>query len=203
MVLLRWLSSWFLINKETFKLHQKGTLDLAIVKHSRCLKALHDIGCLRLKQVLGREFKATSPPPDFLPHPSLASAWGECFYWPMGLKHRIWHDKLKADMTSALTLEPQDWRTVPRFFSTPLRDWYGSPFPTHGKLAQGLHLTMRSTRTASPLCLFSPQWPETWLSSGSCANIWAVLTYVFKNSATHNIYDYGTFLHIDLVLANF
>ena len=51
------------------------------------------------------------------------------------------------------------------------RDWRGGPFPTHGELAQGLSLTMRPTRTASPLCFFSPQWPETWLSPCSCANI--------------------------------
>ena len=30
------------------------------------------------------------------------------------------------------------------------RDWHGGPFPTHGGLAQGLSLTMRPTRTASP-----------------------------------------------------
>ena len=140
MGLLRWLSSWFVVSEETFKV--KVILDLAI--HSSCLKALHDRGCLRLKQVLSGEFKATSPPspPDFLPHPSLAGAWGECFHWPNIT--RIWHDKLTADMTSALTL--------PRFFSTlpPPRDWHGGPFPNHGELAQGLSLTMRPTRTASP-----------------------------------------------------
>ena len=65
MVLLRWLSSWFLISRETFKVHQKDTLDLAI--HSSCLKDLHDRGCLRLKQVLSREFKSTSPPLTFFP----------------------------------------------------------------------------------------------------------------------------------------
>ena len=52
------------------------------------------------------------------------------------------------------------------------RDWHGGPFPTYGELAQRLSLAMRPTRTASPLCFFSPQWPETWLSpAGSCANI--------------------------------
>ena len=43
-------------------------------------------------------------------------------------------------------------------FSAPVpptpRDWHGGPFPTHGELAQGLSLTMRPTRTASPLCFF-------------------------------------------------
>ena len=29
MVLLRWLSPWFLISKEPFKVHQKDILDLA------------------------------------------------------------------------------------------------------------------------------------------------------------------------------
>ena len=55
---------------------------------------------------------------------------------------------------------------------SPARDWHGGPFfPTHGELAQGLSLTKRRTRTVSPLCFFSTQWPETWLSPGSCANI--------------------------------
>ena len=70
MVLLRWLSSWFLISKRNIQVHQKDTLDLAI--HSSCLKALHDRGCLRLKQVLSREFKATSPPP---PSPTQRSTY--------------------------------------------------------------------------------------------------------------------------------
>ena len=39
---------------------QKDTLGLAI--HSSCWKALHERGCLRLTQVVSREFKATSPP---------------------------------------------------------------------------------------------------------------------------------------------
>ena len=44
----------------------------------------------------------------------------------------------------------------------PPRDWHGGPFSTHGELAQGLSLTIRPSRTASPLCLFAaPQWPET------------------------------------------
>ena len=33
---------------------------------------------------------------------------------------------------------------------SPSRDWHGSPFPPHGKLAQGLSLTMRPTKTATP-----------------------------------------------------
>ena len=96
MVLLRCLSSWFLISKRNIQVHQKDTLDLSI--HSSGLKALNDGGCLRLKQVLSRDnaFAAPSPP----------------------------------------------------------RDWHGGPFPTHGQLAQGLSLTMRPTRTASPLCFF-------------------------------------------------
>ena len=66
------------------------------------------------------------------------------------------------------------------------RDWKGGPFSLRGKLAQGLSLTMRPTRTASPVCKFSPQLPETWLSPGSGANIlgfFEVLRHVFKNSA--------------------
>ena len=64
--LLRWLSSWFLISKRNIQVHQKDTLNLSI--HSSCLKALNDGGRLRLQQVLSREFKVKSPPPDFL-HP--------------------------------------------------------------------------------------------------------------------------------------
>ena len=61
MVLLRWLSSCFLISKRNIQGHQKDTLDLAIL--SSCLKALNDRGCLRLNQVVNREFKVKSPPP--------------------------------------------------------------------------------------------------------------------------------------------
>ena len=52
--------------------------------------ALNDGGCLRLNQVLSREFKVKSPPwlpPLPPPLPSLARAWGKYFHWPMGLKH--------------------------------------------------------------------------------------------------------------------
>ena len=61
MGLLRRLSSWFLLSKDQNKqVHQKDTLDLAI--HPNCSKALHDRGCLRLKQAISREFKAKTPP---------------------------------------------------------------------------------------------------------------------------------------------
>ena len=52
-------------------------------------------------QVLSREFKVKSPPwlpPP--PPPSLAGAWGECFHWPMGLKHYknlTWQTKGRHD----------------------------------------------------------------------------------------------------------
>ena len=86
-----------------------------------------------------------------------------------------------------LVLRTRDQRTILRFWVPSLtRDWKGGPFSLHGKLAQGLSLTMRPTRTASPICKFSPQWPETWLSPGSGANIldfFKVLRHVFKNSA--------------------
>ena len=67
------------------------------------------------------------------------------------------------------------------------RDWHGGLFPTHGELARGLSLTMRPTRRASPLCLFTPHWPETWLSPGSCANILGRFEASFQNSARNTI----------------
>ena len=86
MVLLRWLSSWFLISKRNIQVHQKDTLDLAI--HSSCLQALNDGGCLRLNQVLSREFKVKSPLPDFLhaPPPPQPSTCLRGMI-SMGLKH--------------------------------------------------------------------------------------------------------------------
>ena len=62
MVLLRWISSWLLISKRNIQVHQKDTLDLAIP--FSCLKALNDRGCLRLNQVLSREFKVKSQQPS-------------------------------------------------------------------------------------------------------------------------------------------
>ena len=73
MVLLRWLSSWFLISKRNIQVHQKDTLDLSI--HSSCLKALNDGRCLRLNQDLSREFKVKLPPM----HINLTSCG--CFQW--------------------------------------------------------------------------------------------------------------------------
>ena len=98
MVLLRWLSSWFLISKRNIQVHQKDALDLAI--HSSCSQALNGRGCLRLNQVLSREFKVKSPP--WLPFspPSLARAWGERFHWPIDLKHYknlTWQTKGRHD----------------------------------------------------------------------------------------------------------
>ena len=154
MALLRWLCSWFLISKRSIQVHQKDTLDLAI--HPSCLKALNDGGCLRLNQVLSREFKVKSPPLTSSTPPSLARAWGECFHWPMGLKHYknlTWQTKGRHDQC---TDSPRAGLTE------------GTTLLKH---PQGLSLTMRPTRTASPLCFFSPQWPETWLSSAFCVNI--------------------------------
>ena len=73
MVLLRWLSSWFLISKRNIQVHQKDTVALAI--HSSCLKALNDGRCLRLNQDLSREFKVKLPPM----HINLTSCG--CFQW--------------------------------------------------------------------------------------------------------------------------
>ena len=170
MVLLRWRSSWFLISRETFKVLQKDTLELAI--HSICLKDLHDRGCLRLKQVLSREFKSTSPPLTFFPPPPpppFSVPEGNAFIgqqWASNIKI-IWHGKLRVHKMGALTNGLHHAFAAP---SPPPKDWHGGPFPTHGELARVLSLTMRLTRTANPQCLFSPQWPETWLSL-SCANI--------------------------------
>ena len=90
------------------QVHQKDTPALAI--HSSCLKAWSDGGCLRLNQVLSREFKVKSPP--WLPPPPPPAKHvleGNAFIgqWASNVT-RIWHDKLKADMTSALTLPEQD-----------------------------------------------------------------------------------------------
>ena len=77
---------------------------------------------------------------------------------------------------------------------SPPRDWHGGPFPTHGELAQGLSLTMRPTRTASPLCFFSPQQPETWLSPAFCANILAHLEVCFQKFGYIYKEMYGRFV---------
>ena len=172
MVLLRWLSSRFLISKETFKVHQKDTLDLAI--HSSCVKALHGRGCLRLKQVLDTEnLRPHHPPPPRLSAPPQPST---CLRGMLSLANGPQTLK-EFDMTNLRPTWAVHWlrqsKTKGQYHAfaapSPPRDWHGSPYPTHAELAQGLSLTMRPTRTASPLCFFSPQWPENRLSPGSCA----------------------------------
>ena len=169
MVLLRWLSSWFLISKRNIQVHQKDTLDLSI--HSSCLKALNDGGRLRLQQVLSREFKVKSPP--WLPPPPQPST---CLRGMLSLANRPQTLK-EFDMTNLRPTWAVHWlrqsKTKGQYHAfaapSPARDWHGSPYPTHAELAQGLSLRMRPTRTASPLCFSSPQWPENRLSPGSCA----------------------------------
>ena len=171
MVLLRWLSSWFLISKRNIQVHQKDTLDLSI--HSSCLKALNDGGRLRLNQVLSREFKAKSPP----------LTWGEYFHWPIGLKrykNLTWQTKDRHDQRTDFSQSRTNGRYNAFAAPSPARDWHGGPFPSHGELAKGLSLTMRPTRTASPLSFFSPQWPETWLSPAFSANILAHFEACFQ-----------------------
>ena len=153
MVILRWLSSRFLISKRNIQVHQKDILALAI--HSSCLKALSDRGCLRLYEVLKREFKVKSPP--WLPPPSQPSTclrgmlslangpktWinDRCHVknltWQTKGRHDQWTDSPRARLTEGTTLSR-----------------HGGPFPTHGGLAWELSLTMRPTRTASPPMFF-------------------------------------------------
>ena len=84
-------------------------------------------------------------------------------------KNLTWQTKGRHDeCTDSPRARLTDSTTLLQHPPPPPRDWYGVPFPTHGELAQGLSLTMRPTRTASSLGFFSPQWPETWLSPGSC-----------------------------------
>ena len=136
MVLLRWLSSWFLISKRNIKVHQKDTQDLAI--HSSCLKALDDGGCLR-HQVLSREFKDKSPP-WLPPPPSLARAWGKCFHWPMDLKHYknlTWQTKGRHDQCTDSPRARLTEGTTLLQHPPPARDWHGGPFSANDELAKG------------------------------------------------------------------
>ena len=87
MVLLRWLSSWFLISKRNNKSIKKTlwTWPYTLAAWTGMLETW--------------EFKVKSPP-WLPPPPSLARAWGECFHWPMGLKHYknlTWQTKGRHD----------------------------------------------------------------------------------------------------------
>ena len=66
---------------------------------------------------------------------------------------------------------------------SPPRDWHGGPFPTHGELAQGLSLTMRPIRTASPICFSHRSDQKAGYRQLSLRIFWPILRYVFKNSA--------------------
>ena len=131
MVFLRWLSSWFLISKRNTQVHRKETLDLAI--HSSCLKAPHDRGCLRVNQVLSREFKVKSRP--WLP-PSPPPPTSTCLRGMLSLVNGP-QTLNKFDMSS----QKQTWRvhwlsqskTNGQYHAfaapSPLRDWHAGPFP--------------------------------------------------------------------------
>ena len=110
-----------------------------------------------IKLAISREFKATSPlpPPPLvgLTRPlSRAHGWGKSFHWPIGPKHlkNLASKAWSRHMISELILQ-RDKLTIPRFYNTlPSRDIHGGPFPPHGKLTQGLSLTMGPIKTASP-----------------------------------------------------
>ena len=61
----------------------------------------------------------------------------------------------------------------------------GGSFPTHGTLAQALSLTMRSTRTANPLCFPHHSDQKPGYRQVPVRIFWSVLRYVFKNSARY------------------
>ena len=152
---------------------------------SRPYMVLHDRDSLRLKLALSRELKVTSqPPPDLTLPRSRAHRWGYPFIgqsaWNL-FKNLAWQTHRLKRIQDQWTESPERLteHTTLLQHPPPTRDWHGGPFPPHGKLAQGLSLTMRPTKTASPLWKFSPQWPETW----RCANILSLFGHVFKNSA--------------------
>ena len=140
---------------------------------SRPYMVLHDRGSLRLKLAKQRiEGHITPAPwPDTASQPSTSlrisfhcgqSAWNL-------FKNLAWQTHRLKRIQDQWTESPERLteHTTLLQHPPPTRDWHGGPFPPHGKLAQGLSLTMRPTKTARPLWQFSPQSPETW----RCANI--------------------------------
>ena len=122
--------------------------------HSSCFKALHDRGSLRLKQTQSREFKATSLTLTCSHPPQLIR-------WVRGMLSLASRQKQTHDQwtDSPETNGPHHAFVAP----SPARDWHGDLFPPHGRLAQSL--TMRPTRTPSPLWKFSLQWRIFWAFS--------------------------------------
>ena len=144
--------------------------------HSSCLKALNDEGRLRLKQVLSTVSMLNHYPwlPLPPPPPRLTRAWGECFHWPMGLKcyknltwktkgrHNQCTDSHRPGLTEGRTLLKHP-PPLGIDMEAPSNPWW---------VSSGTELDNEPNQY-SPLRFFSPQGPESWLSSAFCANILA------------------------------
>ena len=154
MVLLRRLSSWFLISKRNSQVYQKDTLDLAI--HSSCLKALNDGGRLRLNQVLSRESRLNHLPLTSSTPPRLARACGECFHWPMSLKHYknlTWQTKGRHDQcTDSLMQSKTNGRYHAFAAPSPSRDWPGLFNPR--RVSSGTELDNETNQDSKPPMFF-------------------------------------------------
>ena len=73
------------------------------------------------------------------------------YYLPYGFLAKKWGRRQQlnvADVKDHLLLRLRLYHAFAE--SCPARDWRRVPFPSHGKLAQGLSLTIRPTKSASP-----------------------------------------------------
>ena len=165
--LLWWLSSWFLISKGIFKSIKK-TLSTwpSLAALTLFMTEAAETGP---KQRIQGHITPPPPRPFHLTRPhSWAHGWGESFRWLSVLKqtHDQWTDSIRETK----------WPYLDFAVPSPPRPGVEMDNPSQplGKLAQGLSLTMTSTKTASPLWKLSPQSPVF------CANILGFLGARFK-----------------------
>ena len=160
--LLWWLSSWFLISKGIFKSIKK-TLSTwpSLAAPTLFMTEAAETGPKQRIQghinpdgrppppppALTRKFKAPPPPPPPPPHDQ----------WTDSIRETKW-----PYLAFAVPSPPRPGIEM------------DNPSQPLGKLAQGLSLTMTSTKTASPLWKLSPQSPVF------CANILGFLGARFK-----------------------
>ena len=116
------------------------------------------------------------------PHPSLAGAWGECFHWPMGLKHYknlTWQAYGRHDeCTDSATARVKGSTTLLQHPPPPPQGLTWRPLLNSWRVSSGTELDNKTKQDSK-----SPM----FIRGTAVTRNWPVLRYVFKNSAKYSL----------------